>query len=249
MIPLPNFMLSFIKYTNIESQVKLLEINNNPGYDGCMRSYGQYCALAKALDVVGERWTLLIVRELITGARRYSDLRSGLPGIPTNLLAARLRQLEEDGVVGRDEQGRYKLTLWGQELAEPLNALARWASPLMDEMSDTEAFQSSWLGFPIGFIFGGTRPDRPAVTVEIRADDAPVTMESRNGAVQFRQGAADSPDLVLTGRPNIVMGVLSGHLDEHEARKLGANVLGDFALLLQLRRTDWQTVPEAVDAQ
>jgi DNA-binding HxlR family transcriptional regulator len=211
-----------------------------------MRSYGQYCALAKALDIVGDRWTLLIVRELIVGASRYSDLKNGLPGIPTNLLAARLRHLEETGVVNRDEQGRYELTPWGQELAEPLNALARWASPLMDEMSATDTFQSSWLGFPIGYIFGGGREDRPECAVEIRTDDGPVTMESSNGKVRFHRGPADSPDLVLTGSPNVVMAILAGRIDEDEAEGLGAHTLGDFSLLSQLRRSDWLTIPQAV---
>ena len=73
-------------------------------YTGAMRSYGQYCALAKALDVLGDRWTLLIVRELmLAGPSRYTDLRNGLPGIATNLLSDRLRELEAAGVVAREQ--------------------------------------------------------------------------------------------------------------------------------------------------
>src|SRR5580658_8577409 len=99
----------------------------------CVKSYGQYCAVARGLDVVGDRWTLLIVRELLTGPRRYGDLLEGLPGIATNLLAERLRHLEEHGVAVRDRRGTYRLTKWGQGLAEPVYALARWAGPLMVE--------------------------------------------------------------------------------------------------------------------
>src|SRR5215468_1816956 len=99
-----------------------------------MRSYDQYCALAKALDVVGDRWTLLIVRELlIRGSCRYTDLRNGLPGIATNLLADRLRELEEAGVVRRIEAAPpvatalFELTLWGLELEPVIAALGRWS--------------------------------------------------------------------------------------------------------------------------
>jgi len=210
-----------------------------------MRSYGQYCALAKALDIVGDRWTLLIARELLLRPCRYSDLQAGLPGIPTNLLAGRLRQLEEDGVVAVDERSRYALTPWGEQLAEPLQALARWGAPLMDEMEDSETFRSEWLDFPVAFIFGGTDPDRPPLTVEIRADESPVTMELARGEVHFRPGAALSPDLVLTGPPAVVVGLLSGRLDQKHAEDLGASVLGDLRPLSGLRRPDWLSGPEA----
>jgi DNA-binding HxlR family transcriptional regulator len=212
-----------------------------------MRSYGQYCSLAKALDIVGDRWTLLIVRELLGRPRRYSDLQAGLPGIPTNLLAARLRQLEEDGVAAVDERSHYALTSWGEQLAEPLQALARWGAPLMDEMGDDETFRSEWLDFPVSFIFGGTKPDRPALVVEIRSDDSPVTMESARGEVRFRPGPAHSPDLVITGTPPVVMGLLSGRLEKKQAEDLGASVLGDLRPLSLLRRSDWLSGPEVAE--
>ncbi|HEY6623789.1 MAG TPA: helix-turn-helix domain-containing protein [Acidimicrobiales bacterium] len=212
-----------------------------------MRSYDQYCALAKALDIIGDRWTMLIARELLLGASRYSDLQSGLPGIPTNLLAARLRQLEEDGVVTRDDEGGYRLTPWGEYLGEPLRALARWGSPLMDEMEETETFRSTWLDFPVAFIFGGTQADRPRAEIEIRADGSPVTMESVQGEVRFRTGSAIAPNLVLTGSPAVVVGILSGRLDQKAAEGLGADVLGDFGILSRLRRTDFLSGPEALE--
>jgi DNA-binding HxlR family transcriptional regulator len=82
-------------------------------------------ALARGLDVIGDRWTLLVVRELLAGSRRYSELLEGLPGIATNLLADPLRSLEERGVVARDSEGGYQLTEWGQGLSEVLYAVAR----------------------------------------------------------------------------------------------------------------------------
>jgi DNA-binding HxlR family transcriptional regulator len=210
-----------------------------------VRSYGQYCSLARALDIIGDRWTLLIVRELLLRPCRYRDLQDGLPGIPTNLLAARLRQLETDGVLTHDDRGLYTLTAWGQHLAEPMHALARWGAPLMTEMEDGDTFRSDWLDFPVQFIFGGWDEGRPAFTAEIRADDAPVTMESVGGEVRFRPGPAVAPDLVLTGRPDVIVGILSGRLDKEAAEDLGASVLGDLHPLSRLRNHDWLTGPEA----
>ena len=119
-----------------------------------MRSYGQYCALAKALDVVGDRWTLLVVRELLLRPCRYGELQDGLPGVATNLLAERLRALEEGGVVTRDEDGRYVLTEWGNRLATPVGELIRWATVLMGDKHDSEAFRSRWLELPLQLMFG-----------------------------------------------------------------------------------------------
>src|SRR5216684_6430765 len=117
-----------------------------------MRSYHQYCGLAKALDVIGDRWTLLIVRELLLRERcRYSDLRDGLPGIATNLLADRLRDLEQAGVIDREEApppiatSLFRLTTRGQELEPALQALGRWGAPLLAKAPKSDAFRSHWL--------------------------------------------------------------------------------------------------------
>src|SRR5260370_18012843 len=103
-----------------------------------VKSYGEYCALAQGLDVVGDRWTLLIVRELlILGPCRYTDLRNGLPGIATNLLAERLREMEKAGLIRREEAPPpvattlFHLTPRGDDLTPALEALARWAGPLL----------------------------------------------------------------------------------------------------------------------
>ena len=108
---------------------------------------------------------------------------------------------------------------YGQHLAEPMHALARWGAPLMTEMEDGDTFRSDWLDFPVQFIFGGWDEGRPAFTAEIRADDAPVTMESAGGEVRFRPGPAVAPDLVLTGRPDVIVGILSGRLDKEAAER------------------------------
>src|SRR5699024_6167243 len=96
------------------------------------RDYGQFCGLARAAEIVGQRWTLLIVRDLLVEAARYSDLLRGLTGIPTNVLSTRLKELEEDGVIARtarsgdDRSIVYHVTERGAELAPVVDALARW---------------------------------------------------------------------------------------------------------------------------
>jgi DNA-binding HxlR family transcriptional regulator len=200
-----------------------------------MKSYGQYCALARGLDVIGDRWTLLIVRELLAGPCRYSELLEGLPGIATNLLADRLRSLEEHGVAARDAGTRYHLTDWGQGLAEPVHAIARWAAPLLAAPPGDDAFRSNWLALPVAVIFDGTDPRRPRLTIEIRAGDAPVTIESRHGQVRVQPGPAMSPDLILTGPPDGIIELLMGGLDETSAARRGVTTHGDARQLARLR--------------
>jgi DNA-binding HxlR family transcriptional regulator len=200
-----------------------------------VRSYGQYCALARGLDVIGDRWTLLLVRELLAGPRRYSELLDGLPGIATNLLAERLRGLEERAVVARDAEGRYQLTEWGHGLSEPLHAVARWAAPLMAEPVGDDAFRSDWLALPVAVIWEGVDERRPRMTIEVRTGDTPVTIESRNGQVWVESGPARSPDLVLTGPPDGIIGVLTGALDETSVSDRSVSIQGDAGRLAQLR--------------
>jgi DNA-binding HxlR family transcriptional regulator len=200
-----------------------------------VKSYGQYCAIARGLDVVGDRWTLLIVRELLTGPRRYGDLQEGLAGIATNLLADRLRHLEQQGVVDRDSRGTYTLTKWGQGLAEPIYALARWAGPLMAEPAGDDQFRSSWLVPVVAGVFGGVEPSRPEMTIEIQTGDSPMTIVSTRGQVQAQPGPANNPDLVISGPPEGVIGLLAGALDKDAASECGVVVQGDIRRLSRLR--------------
>src|ERR1041385_7632555 len=120
-----------------------------------MRPYRQFCALSKALDVIGERWSLVIVRELlIRGACRYTDLRGGLPGIATNLLADRLRELEAAGIVQREDAPPpvattlFSLTERGLALQPVISELGRWGVPLMSDASPDDQFRGQWLRGP-----------------------------------------------------------------------------------------------------
>jgi DNA-binding HxlR family transcriptional regulator len=211
-----------------------------------MRSYDQYCAVARALDIVGDRWTLLIVRELLLRPCRYGELQDGLPGVATNLLAERLRHLEESGVVARDEQGRYELTPWGKRLATPVRELVRWAAPLMTAKQSGDSFRSRWLEIPLDLMFGGSDPNRPDLEVEIRAGgEEAVTLVSRSGEVRSHSGSANSPDVVVSGPADTIIGLLAGRLDKDAAVEEGVSILGDFGQLARLRQPDWLSDPSS----
>src|SRR5471032_1722354 len=115
------------------------------------RSYAQLCGIATALDVIGDRWTLLVVRDLMLGPLRFGDLAEGLPGIGTNTLAARLKHLEASGVVRRrllplpDRGTAYELTAYGRELEPILLALGRWGAKSMGRLPADVASRSRWL--------------------------------------------------------------------------------------------------------
>lgn len=147
------------------------------------RSYGQFCGLARALDSVGDRWSLLIVRELLPGPMRYSELVASLSGIATNLLADRLRSLESAGVVERrlgEAAGvTYALTPWGGELREPIEALVRWSTPLMLSGRDDDSFQPRWLAVALPALLSGRTSksaaelgiDVPGLFMTLRIDE------------------------------------------------------------------------------
>jgi len=207
-----------------------------------MRSYGQYCCIAKALDVVGDRWTLLIVRELLLrGACRYTDLRSGLPGIATNLLADRLRELELAGIVSREEapppiaSTLFRLTPRGKQLRGTLVELGRWGAPLMAEADGDEEFRSHWLAMPAELFLTDRSPDRPPVTIEVHTGGEPMLIETVDGGAQARPGEAAHPDAVLRGTPELVISVLSGRVELAAAEGGGVEYQGDPAILLRVR--------------
>src|SRR5205085_12111953 len=141
------------------------------------RSYDQFCGIARALDLVGERWALLIVRDLILGPKRFTDLRRGLPGIGTNVLAARLKELERGGVVARRALPPpaasvvYELTEYGRALEGPLLALGRWGALSLGAREDGQALRSEWLAVALKAFF---RPEAAAdlrATIALRFDD------------------------------------------------------------------------------
>jgi len=207
-----------------------------------MRTYGQYCSVARALDVVGDRWTLLIIRELLLqGPCRYTDLKSGLPGIATNLLSDRLRDLEQAGLIRREEAAPpvattlFHLTPVGAELEPVLTALGRWGIRYMAEPSDGDEFRSQWFAFPVSVFLHDRDPAGPPVTIELRTTGRPAVIEVSGGAVHTRAGRAAAPDLVLQGTARVILGLLSGRVTPAEARGLGLEITGDAAILERLQ--------------
>jgi DNA-binding HxlR family transcriptional regulator len=204
-----------------------------------MRSYDEYCAIAKSLDVVGDRWTLLIVRELaLGGACRYTDVRNGLPGIASNLLAERLRELEQAGVIAREEAPPpiattlFRLTPRGEQLQPVLEELTRWGLPLMTEQKPGDAVRSHWLASALELMLSDRQPDQSPVTVELHIGDQPIVLEARDGTIHTRLGPADGPpDATVTGPPKPVMGLLLGLLQPPDARASGVEYKGDRAVL------------------
>jgi len=203
-----------------------------------MRSYDEYCAIAKSLDVVGDRWTLLIVRELAQrGACRYTDLRNGLPGIATNLLADRLRELERAGVIEREDAPPpiattlFHLTPRGQQLRPVLEDLTLWGLPLMSEQNPADAVRSHWLASALELMLTDRQPNASPVTLEVQTGDQPIAIEARNGKIDIRLGRAEGAEATLTGPPKPIMGLLLGRLKLADARAGGIHYQGDPAIL------------------
>ncbi len=206
------------------------------------RGYGQYCALAKALDVIGDRWTLLIVRELLLrGPCRYTDVRNGLPGIATNLLAERLRELEATGILRREDAPPpvattlLRLTARGEALRSVVHAIGRWGGSLLGEQIKDDAFCSHWLAMPLDLYLTDRAPKRPPIAIEVRSGDEPIVIETANGAVRTRIGRAANPDAVLTGPAPLVLRVLMGKLTVGEAKTHGVRYVGDPRALQRVR--------------
>jgi DNA-binding HxlR family transcriptional regulator len=203
-----------------------------------MRSYGQYCSVAKALDVIGDRWTLLIIRELLLrGACRYTDLKNGLPGIATNLLADRIRELESAGLVRREEAPPpvattlVRLTETGAELEPVIKALGWWGLRYMAGPADTDEFRGHWFTYPVDFFLRDRDPGGPPASIGLRAGAESAVVEVSGGAVRVRVGSGPSPDLVLAGRPQLIDALLTGQLTVAEVAARGLEISGDAGLL------------------
>ena len=172
--------------------------------DMTRRSYGQYCGLAKALDHVGDRWTLLIVRELLVEPRRYSTLRAALPGIATNLLGDRLSDLVSDGLVAKAGDGLYELTEAGRGLEETVHSLVRWGGRWMHQRDESELFRPQWLIVALRALLP---PDRSG-SVEVRVEGE--VLHVMPGSIG--EGSPAAPDATVEGSAQGVLGVAAGVL-------------------------------------
>ncbi|NSC23549.1 helix-turn-helix transcriptional regulator [Streptomyces albus subsp. chlorinus] len=152
------------------------------------RSYDQFCAVARALDAVGDRWTLLIVRELLAGPRRYTDLHADLPGVSTDVLAARLKHMEAEGLVERRRQPRpasghvYELTGRGRGLLPVLSTLATWGAPALGKPRPTDAVRAHWWALPL----------REVLIAELGSEAGLVDVVLPEGTFHLRLAAPDA---------------------------------------------------------
>ncbi|WP_141202854.1 winged helix-turn-helix transcriptional regulator [Streptomyces griseorubiginosus] len=222
-----------------------------------MRSYGQYCSIARSLDVVGDRWTLLIVRELfLQGSCRFTDLKKGLPGIATNLLSTRLKELEEAGLLTREDApppiatALYTLSETGRALEPVLKALGLWGLRFMAEERPDDAFQARWLAYAPEWFTTDTDPGAPSAVIQLIAADEAAVVELGDGRVRTRVGRVTNPDLLLEGPPRAVLGLINGLIDLERATAIGLIATGRTSLLTRLRpyREGTASVPDASHA-
>lgn len=193
------------------------------------RLYGQYCGLAGALDLVGERWTLLIVRELMSGPKRYTDLADGLPGIGTSLLAKRLAKLESGGVIERRllpppaPATVYDLAPAGHELAAALAPLITWGlRHAVPETLGTHQFNATWCVLPF------TQPPDPQAlagieaTYEFRIGDTSALLRVHAGNAELLPPETATPDTTISMDPATVAALGAGRRTISEATTNGA---------------------------
>jgi DNA-binding HxlR family transcriptional regulator/putative sterol carrier protein len=192
-----------------------------------MRTYGDGCAIAQALDLVGERWALLVVRELILGPKRYTDLRRGLPNASPNVLSERLRELERAGVVRRRKlpppagSRVYELTDWGRELEEIVVALGRWGarSPTPPDDAPIVSADSIILALRARFDPGAAHGLRAGY--ELRLGEDRFWIEVADDEIEVARGGADQADATIDTDPDTLNAVLWGGRPLADAQRSG----------------------------
>ncbi len=180
-----------------------------------IRTQEDGCGIAHASDLLGQRWALIIVRELLLGPKRFTDLRAGIPDISPNVLGQRLRELEESGIVRRRKLPPpaavqvYELTDWGRALEPAVLALGRWASaspsfPLGAEMGPDSLVLALKSGFQ------GEKAKGVDATYELRLLDIPFRVTVKGGQFEAKRGEAEDPAATITADPNVIAGIVFG---------------------------------------
>jgi DNA-binding HxlR family transcriptional regulator len=189
------------------------------------RHYGQFCGLAAGLDIVGERWTLLIIRELLLAPARFSEIAENLPGIGPNLLSDRLRSLNEHGLIeaapvpgdGRGKQ--YRLTPLGEQLRDPLLQLARWGMSFLSEKDAGGVSRGSWGFLAVQAMVQGQDVPDVDETYEFRVDEDVFHLRLAGGRATAVRGPATNPAIVV-------------HTDATTFVKIGAELVSPFDALI-----------------
>jgi DNA-binding HxlR family transcriptional regulator/putative sterol carrier protein len=193
--------------------------------------YHQYCALARALDVVGSRWTLLIVRELRPGPRRFTDLVEGLPGISRKLLSERLRDLERDGLIARKElpppaaRQVYELTDEGRNLATAMAPLVAWGSRHMGELRPTDTIRPRWSAVGMAILADREAAKGVRETYQYTVGDASFYFIVDDGSIEVRDGRAEKASVVVSADEETWADILSDKITASSAAATGALVV------------------------
>ncbi|MEU3660989.1 helix-turn-helix domain-containing protein [Streptomyces sp. NPDC032940] len=191
------------------------------------RSYDQYCSAARALDAVGDRWTLLIVRELLAGPRRYTDLHADLPGVSTDVLASRLKDMERDGLTTRRRLPPpgaayvYELTPRGRALLPVLEALGAWGAGELGERRPTDAVRAHWSALPLGRALHAAGVTEGLVEVRLDEGDFHLYAGAQEGPVYGDGPAPGEPDARLTLDAGTCAALSRGELELREAVRAG----------------------------
>ena len=198
------------------------------------RRFDEYCPVANALSIVGERWALLIVRELLKGPRRYTDLTAGLPGIGTKVLATRLRELEDGNVVQRRKlpppaaSTVYELTEYGRGLEEVIHAIARWGARSLGLPKREDDLDPEWGFNAFPALLYPERARGLTATFVARIDDDVFTVRLVGGRLRVDAGAVADPDLDLATDMATFFALASGELPPREALDAGrVRISGD----------------------
>jgi DNA-binding HxlR family transcriptional regulator/putative sterol carrier protein len=201
------------------------------------RSYGQFCGIARALELVGERWALLIVRDLLVGPRRFTDLRHGLPRIPTNVLSERLKELEHAGIVHRRVLPRpaasvvYELTEYGSQLDDVLMRLGLWGAQSLGQPRPGEIMTADSMVMALRATFVPEAAHGLQVSFELRLGEIVLHARIGAGTVAVAEGPLANADLVIEAGP-AVKDLMTGELSAAQAIDNGSvRLTGNPALL------------------
>jgi len=211
-----------------------------------VRAYGQFCGLARALEIIGERWAVLIVRDLLVGPKRFTDLLHGLPRIPTNVLTARLKELEGAGVVRRRVLPRpagsviYELTEYGAELEDAIVMLGRWGAKLLDDPRSDEIITENSMVIALRSTFHPEAARNLRANYEFHFGDIVVHAKVDKGKIKVAAGPLPKPDVIISAGPAI-KDLMSGTISASQAIKNGsvrlkgnANLLTRFAEIFRI---------------
>ncbi|MDX6615394.1 MAG: hypothetical protein QOD60_485 [Solirubrobacterales bacterium] len=191
------------------------------------RSYEEACGVAHAGDLIGERWALLVIRELMLGPKRFTDLRTGIPRVSPNVLTQRLQELEEAGIVTRRKlpppaaSRVYELTDWGRELELMMLQLGAWAarSPAFPREAPvgTDA-----IALMLKSLFDGAAAGELDAVYEVRLGGEPFRAEVHDGQFEIERGAAENPAAAIETEPKILPALISGELPLAKAVDAGS---------------------------